>query len=118
LGAAAIFTVDGAPAVAAGTGVASAAMGAAVTWMTEGSGRGVCGVSVGTILGLGEGAAVGGTFIVAATVVAGAAVGTCSGIGAGEAAITACVGSGLGALELTGAGVGFGGAVGANFASS
>ncbi len=108
-------------------------MGAALTAMTDGSGSGVaggivgakvaCGLGVwgacvGATLGFGTGAAVGGTFIDTATVVAGAAVGTCSGIGAGETAITACVGMGLGALELSGAGVGFGGAVGANFESS
>jgi hypothetical protein len=119
------------PAVAAGTGVA--AIGGAVTAMTEGCGCGVaggavgalvgrgCGVRgacVGTTLGLGEGATVGGTFIVTATFVAGADVGTCFGSGAGEAAMTACVGIGFGAAELSGAGVGLGGAVGANFASS
>jgi hypothetical protein len=56
--------------------------------------------------------------MVTATVVAGAAVGTCSGSGAGDTAMTACVGIGFGALLLCGAGVGFGGAVGANFESS
>jgi pyruvate kinase len=119
--------------VAAGRGVAIVVIGGAVTAMTEGCGCGVAGGAVGALvgcgcgvrgacvgatLGLGEGAAVGGTFIVTATVLAGAAVGTCSGSGAGETAITACVGIGFGAAELSGAGVGFGGAVGANFASS
>lgn len=49
---------------------------------------------------------------------AGALVGTAAGNGAGVTAIWACVGTGFGAEELTGAGVGFGAAVGANFASS
>ncbi len=49
---------------------------------------------------------------------AGAVVGTAAASGAGVTTICAWVGTGLGADELTGAGVGFGGAVGANFASS
>lgn len=86
--------------------------------MADGCGTGVAGLAVGAALGRGDGAAVGGALIVTATVVAGTLVGTCAGMGAGETAMTACVGIGLGASELTGAGVGFGGAVGANFESS
>lgn len=79
------------------------------------------GAAVGATVGRGRGvgAAVGGTRIVAARIAAvGTLVGTATGSGAGETAITACVGTGFGASEAAGAGVGFGGAVGANFASS
>ncbi len=100
-----------AEAIAIGNGLTAMAVGC-------GCGRGVCGTCVATAFGLGEGAALGGTFIDTATVAAGMLVGTCAGIGAGETAITACVGFGLGASELTGTGVGLGGAVGANFESS
>jgi hypothetical protein len=93
--------------------VAAGAFGAAL-----GTGCGVRGSCVGSAVGLGMGAAVGGVLIATATLAAGAAVGTCAGSGAGDTAITACVGIGFGASELSGAGVGFGGAVGANFASS
>ncbi len=99
--------------------------------MAEGSGSGVLtafgavvgtgradGAEVGTVLAFGCGAAVGGTFTATAKMFAGALVGTIGGSGAGETAICACVGTGLGAAELTGAGVGLGGAVGANFANS
>ncbi len=117
-GALAIFTCDTTPGVATGTADANASMGAAVTAIADGSGAGVRGTCVATADGLGEGADVGGTLIATAIVDAGALVGTCSGSGAAVTEITACVGTGLGASEFTGAGVGFGGAVGANFASS
>lgn len=97
-----------------GTGVAGAAVGAAV-----GRGCGVRGTCVGAAVGLGSGAAVGGVFIETAAIAAvGTLVGTATGSGAGETAMTACVGTGLGASELSGAGVGFGGAVGANLEST
>lgn len=128
----ATLTCETMPGVATGAGDA-AAIGIGLTTMADGCGMGVAGLAVGaalrigcgvrgawlgTALGRGDGAAVGGALIVTATVVAGAVVGTCAGIGAGETAMTACVGTGFGASELTGAGVGFGGAVGANFESS
>jgi hypothetical protein len=117
----AIFTWETEPGVTSGTGEAIATTGAAVTATALGSGTGVAGGAVGAAVGFGRGvgAAVGGTRIDAATYAAvGTLVGTVTGSGAGETAITACVGTGFGASELTGAGVGFGGAVGANFASS
>ena len=78
--------------------------------------RGAC---VGATLGFGTGAVVGGTRIAAAmTAAVGTLVGTVSGSGAGDTARIACVGTGFGASELSGAGVGFGGAVGANLAST
>lgn len=107
------------PGVASGAGEAAIALiGAAVTAITDGSGSGVAACGLGATLGLGSGAAVGGTRMETAMVLAGALVGTSAGMGAGETAITACVGTGLGADELSGAGVGFGGAVGAKCESS
>jgi len=107
-GVAAIFTCDGRAGVYTGTGVVIATMGAAVAGIAVGCGIGVAAGAVGADVGRGRGAGarVGGTRIEAATLATlGTAVGTLSGIGAEETAIT-------------GAGVGFGGAVGANFASS
>jgi hypothetical protein len=75
-------------------------------------------MAVGIALGFGCGAAVGGALTLTATTFAGTLVGTAAAMGAGVTAICAWVGMGFGADELTGAGVGFGGAVGANFASS
>lgn len=49
---------------------------------------------------------------------AGTLVGTAAMIGSGVSAISGCVGCGLGAADASGAGVGLGAAVGANFASS
>ncbi len=71
------------------------------------------------MVGTGRGAAVGGTFVVTATAAAvGTLLGTDGGNGTGEATIASCVGCGLGAADASGAGVGFGGAVGANAESS
>jgi hypothetical protein len=109
------------PGVVTGSGELNAVIGAGVTAIGEGEacGCGVCAATVGAALGFGAGAAVGGGLIATATTAAvGTVVGTCAGRGAGETAITASVGMGFGASELSGAGVGFGGAVGANFASS
>ena len=108
----AIFTCEGTCAVAAGTGVPGAS-GAAVTAMTEGSGCGVSagsglGVRLGSGFGVNRGMGLGERNATRADTVTGAAVGTCTGSGAGETSIGAAVGGG----------VGFGGAVGANFASS
>ena len=97
-----------------GIGVAGCAFGAAV-----GCAGCLVGAAVGAAVGLGSGAAVGGTFRLTAVVVSGTLVGTAAAIGAAETAICAgAVGAGIGGIVLTGAGVGFGGAVGANFESS
>lgn len=108
MGAALASNADG-----SGAGVTSCARGAAV-----GTGCGFFGAAVGAALGFGTGAAVGGALMFAAMTVAGIAVATAGGIVAGVTAISACVGTGFGASELSGAGVGFGGPFGLFFASS
>jgi hypothetical protein len=126
-----IFMRETVAAVANGLGVETACNGASVAEIDDGAGAGVTGAACGAAVGSGfcvgatvgaaeglGGAAVGGTFMLAAMTLAGALVGAAGGIGAGVTANCACVGDGLGAEELTGAGVGFGGAVGAFFANS
>jgi hypothetical protein len=115
------------------TACGCAAIGAAVASNADGCGAGVtsggfgdavacgCGVreaALGTTLGFGNGAAVGGALMLTAAMRAGTLVGTVAGIGAGLTAISACVGKGFGTAELSGAGVGFGGPLGEFFASS
>jgi hypothetical protein len=86
-------------AVAKGRGVETACSGASVAAITDGAGAGVTGAACGAEVGSGfcvgatvgaaegfGGAAVGGTFILAATMLAGALVGAAGGIGAGVTA--------------------------------
>jgi len=127
-------TCWGAPGVTSGSGLLMFWSGAWVASIAEGCGWGVAGGALGgavrgAALGTGVcGAALGagvagrrlGTTVgtAAATIWAGALVGTAGGTGAGVTLSCACVGTGLGSDELTGAGVGLGGALGAVFASS
>ncbi len=109
---------DDKPGVTTACGVACAISGAnvaagALGCSTFGSGR-----AVGAEVGACVGGAVGGARTVAATTLAGTLVGTAAMIGIGVRLISGCVGCGLGAADASGAGVGFGGAVGANLASS
>lgn len=102
-------TAWGFTAAISGAKVATGAFGCA----TFGTGR-----AVGAAVGAWVGAAVGGTRTVAATTLAGTVVGTAATIGIGVRLISGWVGCGFGAAEACGAGVGLGGAVGANLASS
>lgn len=124
---------DGAPGVTTACGTGCALIGAAVASIADGCGAGVTGcgfaawvgtgagvrgADVTTAVGFGNGAVVGGALMLTAATRAGTEVGTAAAIGAGVTEICACVGSGLGAAELSGAGVGFGGPFGLFFASS
>ena len=113
-----ICTWDDKPGVTTACGVAWAISGANVATGALGCAIFGTGRAVGAAVGACVGGAVAGTRTVAATTLAGTVVGTAATTGIGVRLISGCVGCGFGAAEASGAGVGFGGAVGANLASS
>jgi len=113
-----IYTCGVIPGVTTACGVACAISGANVAAGAFGCWIFGTGRAVGAAVGACVGGAVGGARTVAATIRAGTLVGTAAAIGSGVSAISGCVGCGFGAEDASGAGVGLGGAVGANFDSS